>query len=79
LKKIFQGDVERYIKRRRQRAEYIAQIKKDMNKEKYKDLKKLYYDREACKTRTNKYMNLLLKSTNKNNTMTVHKCYWIFI
>jgi hypothetical protein len=24
-------------------------------------------------------MNLLLKSTNKNNTMTVHKCYWIFI
>lgn len=53
LKTLIKGDVEGHIVRGRLRAEYMTQIMKDINKEKYKDLKELSYNRKAWKTATN--------------------------
>ncbi|VVC28983.1 Hypothetical protein CINCED_3A023576 [Cinara cedri] len=54
LKKVIKGDVEGHIAGGRPRAEYMAQIMKHANREKYQDLKELCYDRDARRAAINK-------------------------
>lgn len=50
---VLKGDVEGHIGKGRSKAECMIQIRKDMNKENYKDFKELSYDREAKRAATN--------------------------